>query len=126
MNIRLVKIKKCYYIVTSFSLFCMVIITTLVMMITGYKYSYITSEFYHYIKCPILLVPRVNNVLVGNTKWSFFSPNFEAFLNLETFTDYHSIVNLYLNFVTPIQWAIFHCLVDHLFTQSEHTRIWLQ
>ena len=35
--------KKCYYIVTSFSLFCMVIVTILVMMIMGYKYSYITS-----------------------------------------------------------------------------------
>ena len=30
-----------------------------------------------------------------------FSPNFEAFLNLETFINYHSIVNLYLNFVNP-------------------------
>ena len=46
-------------------------------------------------------MPGVNNVLVGNKKWSFFSPNFEAFFNLETFIDCRSIVNLYLNFVNP-------------------------
>ena len=79
----------------------MVIATILVMVIMGYKYSYITSEFYHHIKHPILLMPGVNNVLVGNKKSSFFSPNFEAFLNLETFIDYRSIVHLYLNFVNP-------------------------
>ena len=46
-------------------------------------------------------MPGVNNVPWGIKKRSFFLPNFEAFLNLEPFINYHSIVNLYLNFVNP-------------------------